>query len=71
MIVVEPSTESVPLQFCAQSCVNKYKMEVFCEEVKEQLRRIKEGNIQIPNVSKPNHKERKILITPELWSEGK
>ena len=75
MIIVEPSTESVPLQFCAQSCVNKYKMELFCVEVKEQLRRIKEENLQIPTIPGKNgagsHKEKKILITPELWSEGR
>ena len=75
MIIVVPSTESVPLQFCAQSCVNKYKMELFCVEVKEQLRKIKDENLQIPTIPGKNgagsHKEKKILITPELWSEGR
>ena len=73
LIVVEPSMESVPLQFCSQSCINKYKMELFCEEVKEQLRRIKDDNVQIPTLTTPKsaRNEKKILITPDLWSKGK
>ncbi|KAF6038779.1 Sobp [Bugula neritina] len=71
LIAVEPSPESVPLQFCTQTCMNKYKMELFCVEVKEQLRRIKEENVQLPMKStKQSHPDRKILITPELWNEG-
>jgi len=51
--------------------MNKYKMELFCVEVKEQLRRIKEENVQLPMKStKQSHPDRKILITPELWNEG-
>ncbi|XP_067947563.1 sine oculis-binding protein homolog B-like [Watersipora subatra] len=72
LIVVEPSLESVPLQFCSQSCINKYKMELFCEEVKEQLRRIKDEKVQLPAIgsTKSIRTEKKILITPELWNKG-
>lgn len=70
--MMEPSIQSVPIQFCTSSCVNKYKMEVFCEEVKAQLRRIKDENIDVQSAAyeKSQKREHKILITPELWNEG-
>ncbi|CAD5120543.1 DgyrCDS9111 [Dimorphilus gyrociliatus] len=49
------------LQFCSESCLNQYKMNIFCRETEEHLNSAKEDKAE-------PQKDDRIIITPELWN---
>ncbi|XP_052811982.1 sine oculis-binding protein homolog A-like isoform X2 [Mya arenaria] len=66
---VEFKDGETQLQFCSEKCLNQYKMSLFCKETQELSGTMDKSDSTGEGGEGNSHRE-KILITPELWSEG-
>ncbi|ESO89123.1 hypothetical protein LOTGIDRAFT_154206 [Lottia gigantea] len=62
---VEYVDGEIQFQFCSEKCLSQYKMNIFCRETQEHLNKIKSSDSEENNNC--DSKEKKILITPDLW----
>ena len=55
--------------FCSDGCLNKYKMNIFCQETQEHMKKARQERAAEAGGGGDTRTASNILITPELWVE--